>query len=298
MKAVYITEKQLENIKKRKIGEGKEAHVYNAGEGLLFKIYKHAGVVTLNTPVVNGIIDQDGVRIAKKGIHIKPAEVEIMTTRYIDMEGVRLYSAAAIEKASLRQENIKHTSLPLAPLYLDGGNYYRFLGCVLKYFKCYFELHKIWESLPAEYKIKLLEKVRIYVRELCDNYIYHMDLSNKSTGEFAKLLSHSNILVSLTLNPQIIDVDGKSTIYLEKKSPEHESNTYGELSLLFLELLFDLDFDKDNIDFNEIEYIHRLLKAKKMPDELIEPLVDLRADDEILGKVLEYTKKSIWKIKY
>ena len=111
---------------------------------------------------------------------------------------------------------------------------------------------------------KIMKEVLLAVKELMDNYIYHVDLSNSPYSKKLFInpdgvhehLGHSHVLVDpFTLKPQIIDVDGKSTIYMERKSSEYEELTMVNVSILLIEFLVGLNTDEFAVEDGEFEYL-------------------------------------------
>lgn len=135
-----ITKDELSHLKV--IGEGSEGVVYNAHNGLLYKVYKDSCYTTLDPE------------------HTK-----------------KMYSPRIIYTAVERQEDIKNSVLPLGPLYINN----KFKGCILKKHSGYVDLHNI-SILPKKLKLNILRQLIINVKELTDHFIYHLDLSNKNTS--------------------------------------------------------------------------------------------------------------------
>ena len=126
MDAIYLNKEDLENYKL--IGKGTEAKVYRVNNNTLYKIYTIPLREKDNHRDGNYIVDEDGVKVVvnKGNASIKNIDPY---PYYVDASGVKkVYDANVIYDAMKRQENIKGTSLPQAPIYLDG----KFKGCVLK----------------------------------------------------------------------------------------------------------------------------------------------------------------------
>jgi hypothetical protein len=164
----------------------------------------------------------------------------------------KLAPSEAITAAIRRQKNIKRTQLPLASVYYN----HRFIGCVIKKLHG-ISIHKLmW--LPMSAKIKIINSVIDDLDELMQNHVYHRDLSNSpfagvsyinENGEYIYENGHSHVLVNpLSLKTNIIDLDGKSTIYTER-----DNNTLKEQCIRELLVIPDevrLDPKKFNVSSN------------------------------------------------
>ena len=240
----YISSQELSRLKQ--IGEGTEAIVYRAGKGMLYKVYKNKYYIAIGSEQVK-----------------------------------KCYSPRIIEEAARRQQFIKHSTLPLNPLYIDG----KFKGCVLKEHRGYGDIYNI-NILPQKTKIKLLKQLVLNVKELIEHNIYHVDLSNKSIPGVHK----GNVLVSLTGDLQLIDLDGKSTTYTNGFDAQFYQLTVQTLLALITDLLFELDMD--DLYFEEVMYITEKLKSNGFPMNLAETIALQRDSSfEEIDEVLECASK-------
>lgn len=139
---VDISCDDLYNLRNKYIGSGTEANVFNAGNGMLYKVYK----------AYDELIREPGVG-----------------DKYSSF-----YSEQNIITAMSRQPYIHNTSLPLAPLYIDD----EFRGCVIKKHSFCFPIQGI-NMLSKKRIIIILKKLLNDVKEWCDNGVYHLDLSTK-----------------------------------------------------------------------------------------------------------------------
>lgn len=179
---------------------------------------------------------------------------------YITMDAEhmkKMYSPRIIEVATQRQSVIKNSTLPLGSIYINGV----FKGCILKYHQGYIGIHNI-NILPKKLKIKILKQLVHNVKELTDHYIYHFDLSNKKIDTD----HHSNVLISLKGNIEIIDLDGKSATYTDDFNSEYYQLTLRSLCSLIVDLLFDLDIERCTDE--DINYIKERLIQNKIPADL------------------------------
>lgn len=139
------------------------------------------------------------------------------------------------------------------------------------------QIHKL-SGMPLKYKKIIIKEVIESVEELLKNYIYHVDLANSPNAQSLRVNSrgeienvgHSHVLVNpFNLKTNIIDLDGKSTIYTERKREDYERKSMYGLCILILEFLLNVDFKEyeENIDelFNSLEKMN-------ISKEFIEPL--------------------------
>ena len=264
MNSVHISEKDLDKYKL--IGKGTEAKVYKVNSDLLYKIY----TIPLRdeNKDVNGIytVDDEGVKVVNSKGKVSIKNVDPYPY-YIDHSGVKkVYDQRVIYDAMQRQENINGTTLPLAPIYLDG----KFKGCVLKRHHPYINMHSLF-LLPKSTKLKILSNLLKKVKELTDNNIYHCDLANYKVDEY----THSNVLINpFTLNTEIIDVDGKSTVYSKQYNQSLCNTTYLNYNLLLIKYLFDIDYDKD-IQHDDVDLIiEELMDVSKLDYDTVYDILD------------------------
>ncbi len=203
----------------RVIGRGTEGTVYNAGKGLLYKVYTCED---------------------------------------------KAHSPEQIDDAVSRQPLIKHSTLPLGKLYVDNA----FAGCILKYHRMYINIHNIC-ILPKKLRLQIARKIIMQVKELTDNNIYHFDLANKKDFQG----HNSNILISLTGDVQIIDLDGRGIMYTSEPNEEYKQMTLRSLLHLLLDLLYDFDYYAEDYDDSDLRYYGKMLLDKGLSEELVGTLV-------------------------
>lgn len=74
---------------------------------------------------------------------------------------------------------------------------------------------------------------------------------------------HSHVLVNpITTKTQLIDLEGKSTVYTEKKDIYFSKKSLDSLTILTLEFLLQIDYENYKEYPEEMEYE---LKGKKIP---------------------------------
>lgn len=241
MENLYLTSTDLNLIKKYEIGKGTNGSVYrvpyklfNTPKGTLLKIY-HTNITFMDT---------DNIKIYHIGDIKKSSYIEKLS--YFDNNNVHISFNDAIYKVIDRQSKIKLTDLPKKIIYVD--NY--FSGYMLKE-QYGIQIHYL-TGLPLVLKYKIMKKLILKIEELINNYIYTIDIDSSPFGKCIyydlngnlKHVGHSNILINpLNLNPSIIDLDGKSTIYTDAYNDYYYKQTILKLNILLLEFLFGINLD-------------------------------------------------------
>jgi hypothetical protein len=265
---VFISQDNLEKIKKKKIGQGREGKIYKINNNLLYKIYykldPHEREEIVHVCLKEYEVDEDGVKKVKDNAKkVNVEEVIYVKPYYVDNEGVRkIYSIDQIDEAIKRQQNIKQTSLPLGPIYIDN----RLGGVVLKYHKGYFNFHII-SMLSQKLRLEMLKIVLEKLKELCDNNIYPIDYANQSDGPHP----HSNILINIKEDVQFIDLEGKSTMYTKDSSRYYESIAYAEFYFLVLDIMYGEKLSEEMSE-EDLEYMENYLKERGFDEGYIKYL--------------------------
>jgi len=264
-----INSSDFEKIKCKKIGEGNDAIVYNAGKGNLYKVYKEESMFkNINKPT----------KIYKKGNRKKNIEERIL---YLDKDGVKIYYKDAFKRIVKKQDSINLSSLPKSSLYING----KFSGCVLKKINGV-SIHNIFGILSKKTKLKILKSILEEVKELTDNFIYPIDIANSPwVGK------HSNILINFKLKPELIDLDGNSTLYRECYDETCYNYTIASLNLLFLELINDTTFAYYDNSIDK-EFLKNKLMKNGINEELAIKLSNYSAD---YFELLDYASLSLRK---
>ena len=286
MSIISLTPTELDKIKatKKALGSGVDGTVYAMDNKTVYKFYHDTSdTVCL---IGAGIYDDEGV-------NIKPWQ-ELMTDNravrenkkpinYIDKDGVILSKKAAIIKAAEKQEYVKLTKLPQAPIMID----HRLVGCV------YHRYHTIWGIYalglyPPSVRKKVMRKLYVKLRELYANNIYPVTLAQKDKiHPFSR--QGSNVLLGFGLEPQIIDLDGISAFYSDtfcEAANEAYKKSLSSFSLLALEVISGLDIMDEDID---VEYFVEELKDKGIDPTLAKEIVDEYGfkDEERIIKLLK-----------
>ena len=282
-KNVYLSNKELKSLRTKCpiIGRGTEGTLFYVGQGLVYKVYHDfENQINLQFPK---IYDSEGVNISK--ISIKN-HLQITPERYplfYNEENVRLFKEEALENAILRQKNIKLTTLPLGILYVDK----RLKGC-LKYHSLSTNIFNT-RLFNQKTRLQILKKILLKIEELIDNNIYHVDICQKPTFES----KNTNILFRWNFNPEIVDLEGKSTIYTENFSNIFKQRVELGLGILFFELLAKKSIEEEFLEAEEV-IMSEILIQNGFTDEIIS---DFYQKKLTLERLTYYTDKLQRRIK-
>ena len=266
---IFLTNNDLTKLKK--IGQGTDGSVYLYQKNLLIKLYHN------KVHKITNISNDEDIKIYQKD-KIKPNnfyqnDLNYYTYSVSDKDQIKLIPKESIKKAIDRQEEIKLTSLPIGIVYLNN----HFAGCVLQKQKG-IAIHKL-TGLPLHLRKKIYLNILKALYELFIHNIYHIDLSNSPfvKKEFilpnSKIINtgHSHVLVNpLSLKTHFIDLEGKSTIYTEIKSPELLRESLDHLNILTLEFLLQADYEEHKEYLEELDYD---LKQKEIPTNFRDKLI-------------------------
>lgn len=259
--SLYLTGDEFSKYEDKLLGEGKDARVYIYSNDYLLKIYKECSsfISFEKFDTTNGVL--------------------------------KAYSPNTILEAINRQRFVKNTSLPKALVYVDGI----FRGSLIKRHKSSIELHKIWGVLSRKKRVLILRRLLDNISELINNNIYHFDLTNCPDNSRSNNLSHSNILISRGFNVNIIDLDGRSTIYTTSNNDCYSALVYNGLLSLIIELICDIEVS-DDIMAEDIRYYRRILSSYGLSENIILSLVEEEGTRETVSELIDlYEKKLILK---
>ena len=251
LRKIELSDKELNSLKSKRIGSGTESIVYNGKNNLAYKIYRTDSELLRESPTYS----LDDIRF--------------------------IYSEENIIEAMRRQPYVSKTDLPVCPIYHDD----RFIGCALKKHNFCVPIQNIM-ILPIKNRIIILRRLLDAVKELCDNYIYHIDLSVKEIDTSR----HSNVLVGMDGKPQIIDLDGKSTIYTPSYNSNLEYRSYVSLCALITEILFDIDVEEVEEEYEVDTSIARLVDYG-ISYSLAEDIIRLDVSHEKIDEVLKMSMR-------
>lgn len=286
---VFLTKAELNAFLSKQVGLGTDGRVMRFDKNRLMKLYHKY----MDSSSMKDNNDED-VKIYHMGdLNDKKNFIEMFSFYKTeeDNEYIKINSnETAIRIAEERQIKVKNTRLPKNAVYVDG----RFAGCILASIKG-IQIHKMM-GLPFNFKKKIMKKVLHNVKELMDNYIYHIDLDNspyttkaiRKEDGVMKLVGHSHVLINpITLKPQLIDLDGKSTVYTDTYSKAFEEKSLISFNKLMIEFLYSINLDEyeteDELRYElsqigiDIEYIDLLAEYSLNYEQLEEILDDKKS---------------------
>lgn len=250
IKKLYISKDELNKLKK--IGQGTDGKVFKYSDTQLIKLYLEKLYTEHD---INNLLNLDDKIYSKDNLVIKTNNEKINYYAKDDEEDIKIRAKDAIIKAIERQEYIKNTNLPNGIVYLDK----KFVGCMLK--KCNgIQIHKL-TGMPMSYKLSIIKNAIDNIEELLNNNVYHIDLNNSPFVKNPIMIDdkvnfeygHSHILVDpLTKKTNIIDLDGKSTIYTERDNEALLRKCLEGLCILLCEFLYKVNPESKELD--EIVY--------------------------------------------
>ncbi len=276
MTGINITKDELKKLKE--IGSGTEGRVFEYDKNILLKIYRTQlrNIFRVDSKYIK-IYDKDTVKIDKSFDYIN----------YFISNGdedLRIRHKDGLKMAIKRQDSINRTALPMDIVNIDGV----FAGCLLKKING-IQIHKLI-GMPNKYKKKIIKNLLIDIEELLNNYIYHTDIANSpysvslfmnEKDNFVAKKGHSHVLVNpISLKTNIIDLDGKSTTYMERNNYNLEQKCLMNLTRLIVEFLFKIDTDE----------------IKEFDERYFE-LLKLGIKDNIAYKLSNYRFESIKELK-
>ena len=242
---IYLSKEEFLSVQKRKIGYGKDGVTFRYNRQEIIKIY-HQNLENIMLSLT--ATEKDSVKIYEKGNYDE--RVFDVLTAYIyneeSDERLKLPSKNAIKLAIEKQKRITKTRLPKNLVYVEKI----FAGCLIDYQKG-IQIHKL-KGLPFSLRRQITLEILKIVRELIENNIYHVDLDNSpysSKSVFIhsngtkELVGHSHILVDYRLHPHLIDLEGKSTIYTQRKDELYEHFD------IDIDGLYNIDFEKEALEF-------------------------------------------------
>lgn len=271
--SINLNKESYNKLTKKLIGAGTDGSVYKLSNNKLVKIYhnKMAAIIKANSANETRIYNQSKTK--KKHI------IEDSISSNDDV--LKIYTINPIKEAIRRQKGVKLSKLPIDYVYYNNI----FVGCVLERIRG-IQLHKLM-GLPKNYKLDIFSNIIKEVKELIENNIYPRDIANSPfsinrEGSFG----HSHILVNpITKSTHIIDLDGNSTIYTEKKNDRLLHETEKMVNLLFIEYFFCI-LNYINIDLEEVEYdIMNRYRDTANIDELLNLELPLNGLEETIASL-------------
>lgn len=276
---INLTESEFRELVSREKSHGSDGMVIPYDRKHLIKLY-HSKVDRVLKKEAEYTSDDSDMKFYEKGVtkfDINKFEDIFLFYQNDSGDSLRLRNEDAIYKAIEKQQRVKNTRLPKSVVLVNG----KFVGCLIQ--ASYgLQIHKLI-GFPLKFKKAIMLKVLHNVKELLDNYIYHVDLDNSPYASDSwfkgELVGHSHVLINpFTLKPQIIDLDGKSTIYRDGYSEKDEKESLYKFSRLMTEFLLGIDLNEYNDDDSlrfvledigvRLEYIDKIIDHSMSYDEL------------------------------
>ena len=263
MEKLYLSIEEFNKLKE--IGHGTDGCVYKYSKDTLIKVYHKNLIKFSNNEEI--LTKRDKIYKGEK-IPFKGSEANFNYYLNDDNGVIKIRSKDALVKAAEKQKYITRTKLPKGAIYINN----KCVGAVLDRING-IQIHKL-SSMPLKYRYQIIKSLLLDVDELLKNNIYHIDLSNSpystkcytrdKDGNVIAIKGHSHVLVNpITKKTNIIDLDGKSTIYTEKYSEKFEKACIDNICTLLIEFLYNVDTD----DITDDEIYYELLN-KSIDDTL------------------------------
>lgn len=252
MEGIDITKEEVRDLKE--VGNGTEGRVFRYNNKTLLKLYRSQLKNIFRTDSKYNkyikIYNKDTLKLDKSYEYI---------SYFINNgdEDLRIKNRDGLKMAIDRQKFITRSTLPLDIVYIDGI----FAGCLLKKLNG-IQIHKL-SGMSFKYKKSIIRNLLIDIEELLANYVYHIDIANSphavslfmdENNNLKVKKGHSHVLVNpITKKTNLIDLDGKSTIYMERYNYDLEEKCLMNLTRLIVEFLFKIDTEEIR-DVDEVYY--------------------------------------------
>ena len=276
---VHITNEDFSNLVLTQIGQGLDAKVYRTKKKVLFKIY-HNYLLDKKEMMTNVPVDEEGVRIFRRD-NFRKNRSKIFFQEKNDSD-IKFITKELISRAVLKKDEITLSTLPQALLYVD----HHFKGCILKDFSWSTSILNV-RYLPYSLRIYMAKQILIRVKELLNHHIYPVDLAMKN-------IKNSNVLWNFPLTPEIIDLDGRSTLYPNTFHDSFYKESIFHLNCLLMEILFGRDESlilSENLQKEDILNNCLFLEQEKVPSVYIDGLASLSLSLTNLEKFLKVKER-------
>ena len=271
-----LTRDEFSKIIESEIGHGTDGVVFKYNKDYLIKLYR-----TNFFKEPSEIVKNAEMKIYDPNNKPKFVPIKENIRFYISEENdkMKLSDEATIDRIVEKQKRVTKTELPKKLVYVDG----KLVGVLLKKVKG-IQVHKFMGA-PFAYKKKVALAIIEAVKELLENNIYHIDMSNSPYADtsyhkgddLVKSHGHSHVLLNpFTMKVNIIDLDGKSAIYTDYIDKVYEEQAITDLSILIIEFLYGLDEKEYALD--ESTYIE---ENPILREALIERGIDMDTADKI-----------------
>ena len=236
-----LTSDEFSKIIESEIGHGTDGVVFKYNKDYLIKLYR-----TNFFKEPSELVKNAETKVYDKNNKPKFVPIKQNISFYIkeDKDIMKLTEESSIDRIVEKQKRITKTELPKKLVYVDG----RLVGVLLKKVKG-IQVHKL-TGAPFAYKKKVTLAIIDALKELLENNIYHVDISNSPYADtsyyqgddYKKSHGHSHVLLNpFTMKVNIIDLDGKSAIYTDYINKDFEEATMLDLSTLVFEFLYGID---------------------------------------------------------
>ncbi len=263
-----LTEEEFRKIQRHEIGHGTDGVVYKYHRGYLIKVYRQ----NIEEPsILEKTKEYDRENPPK--FALEKSNLTFYFKSKDDVDRIRVNKEKAMEYIREKQLKVVKTHLPKKLVYVDG----KFVGVLLKKVKG-IQIHKL-TGAPFKIRKKIALEVIEAVKELLENNIYHEDLGNSPFSEspspehgiYNPSYGHSHVLLNpFTMKINVIDLEGKSTIYTNYIDKAEEEISLTNLTTLLFEFLFQVDereYDLDGYANEENYYVQRELIKHGIDDE-------------------------------
>ena len=263
-----LTEEEFKKIQRHEIGHGTDGVVYKYHRGYLIKVYRQ-NIEELS--ILEKTKEYDRENPPK--FALEKSNLTFYFKSKDDVNRIRVNKEKAMEYIHEKQLKVVRTHLPKKLVYVDG----KFVGVLLKKVKG-IQIHKL-TGAPFKIRKKIALEVIEAVKELLENNIYHEDLGNSpfsespspEHGTYNPTYGHSHVLLNpFTMKINVIDLEGKSTIYTNYIDKAEEEISLTNLTTLLFEFLFQVDegeYDLDGYANEENYYVQRELIKHGIDDD-------------------------------
>lgn len=236
-KEIHLSFDELLQLKV--IGEGKDGIVYHYSDKTLLKIYRKR---LSSMKHFHQFLRLPDKVYDKNQLHQAYQSDQIIFQKSDEQDFVRLYSKYTLTEIVKKQQYVKRSQLPQGPVFIDQ----HFMGCFFQYLSG-IPIHNLY-FLPLSFKRVIARSLIDDIEELLHQFIYPIDLNNSpfvvnqifdESGKLKDLRGHSQILVQiLKRKTNLIDMDGKSTIYTDYFDESLYQYTLNTVCSLLLEFLY------------------------------------------------------------
>lgn len=223
------------------IGEGSEGIVYQYVDNILIKIYRKR-IYWMKDSLQ--LLDLPDKIYDKSSLQVKNYQDQFTFHKRDELDYIKLYERDTLAEIGKKRNDVKRTQLPIGPVFIS----HRFSGCFFQAVSG-IPIHHLM-FLPLFYKRKIGRSLIEDIQELVKNFVYPIDLNNSpfsettilnEFGHYNIVRGHSHVYIKLgKQKTNLIDLDGKSTIYTDYFDETLYQYTLHSLCILLLEFLYGL----------------------------------------------------------